>query len=66
MAVADRRIFEWPLLLGLVVFRLCSREFVIGDREEIILHFVHAAERAQEVGMDFIEIHGTDQNLLNL
>ena len=42
-----------------------SREFDIGDREEIILHFVHAAERAQEVGMDFIEIHGTDQHLLD-
>ena len=42
-----------------------SREFDVGDREEIILHFVHAAERAEEVGMDFIEIHGTDQNLLD-
>ena len=42
-----------------------SREFDIGDREEIILHFVHAAERAEEVGMDFIEIHGTDQHLLD-
>ena len=42
-----------------------SREFDIGDREEIILHFVHAAERAEEIGMDLIEIHGTDQHLLD-
>ena len=42
-----------------------SREFDIGDREEIILHFVHAAARAQEVGMDFIEIHGPAQHLLD-
>ena len=42
-----------------------SREFDQGDREEIILNFVHAAERAYEVGMNFIEIHGTDHFLLD-
>ena len=45
-------------------FDLC-REFDEGDIEEIILHFVHAAERAQEVGFDFIEINGGDQLLLD-
>ncbi len=42
-----------------------SREFDQDDCEEIILHFVHAAERAQEVGMDFIQINGGDQQLLD-
>ena len=42
-----------------------SREFDEGDIEEIILHFVHAAERAQEVGCDFIEINGGDHLLLD-
>ena len=42
-----------------------SREFDYGDVEEIILNFVHAAERAEEVGMDFIEINGTEQHLLD-
>jgi len=42
-----------------------SREFDEGDIEEIILHFIHAAERAQEVGFDFIEINGGDQLLLD-
>ena len=42
-----------------------SREFDEGDIEEIILHFVHAADRAQEVGFDFIEINGGDQLLLD-
>ncbi len=42
-----------------------SREFDEGDIEEIILHFVHASERAQEVGFDFIEINGGDQLLLD-
>ena len=42
-----------------------SREIDEGDIEEIILHFVHAAERAQEVGFDFIEINGGDQLLLD-
>ena len=42
-----------------------SREFDEGDIEEIILHFVHAGERAQEVGFDFIEINGGDQLLLD-
>ena len=42
-----------------------SRAFDEGDIEEIILHFVHAAERAQEVGFDFIEINGGDQLLLD-
>ena len=42
-----------------------SREFEQGDVEEIILSFVHAAERATEVGMDFIEINGAEQHLLD-
>ena len=42
-----------------------SREFDEGDIEEIIRLFVHAAERAQEVGFDFIEINGGDQLLLD-
>ena len=42
-----------------------SREFDQGDVEEIILNYVHAAERAEEVGMDFIEINGTEQQLLD-
>ena len=42
-----------------------SREFDQGDVEEIVLNFVHAAERAEEVGMDFIEINGTEQQLLD-
>ncbi len=42
-----------------------SREFEKGDVEEIVLSFVHAAERASEVGMDFIEINGTEQHLLD-
>ena len=42
-----------------------SREFDHGDVEEIILNYVHAAERAEEVGMDFIEINGTEQQLLD-
>ncbi len=42
-----------------------SREFEKGDVEEIILSFVHAAERATEVGMDFIEINGGEQHLLD-
>jgi len=42
-----------------------SREFDHGDIEEIVLNFVHAAERAEEVGMDFIEINGTEQHLLD-
>jgi len=42
-----------------------SREFDSGDVEEIVLSFVHAAERAEEVGMDFIEINGTEQQLLD-
>ena len=42
-----------------------SREFDESDVEEVVLNFVHAAERAQEVGMDFIEINGTEQQLLD-
>jgi len=42
-----------------------SREFDQGDIEEIVLNFVHAAERAEEVGMDFIEINGTEQQLMD-
>ncbi|MBI4082110.1 MAG: NADH:flavin oxidoreductase [Candidatus Lambdaproteobacteria bacterium] len=42
-----------------------SREFDEGDVEEITLFFVHAAERAEEVGADFIEINGAQQYLLD-
>ena len=42
-----------------------SREFDEGDVEEIILFFVHAAERAEEAGADFIEINGGQQFLLD-
>ena len=41
------------------------REFDDGDVEEIILFFVHAAERAQECGVDFIEINGIQTYLLD-
>jgi 2,4-dienoyl-CoA reductase-like NADH-dependent reductase (Old Yellow Enzyme family) len=33
--------------------------------EEIVLFFVHAAERAEEAGADFIEINGAQQYLLD-
>ena len=42
-----------------------SREFDEGDIEEIILFFVHAAERAEEAGFEFIEIDGSHQRLLD-
>ncbi len=42
-----------------------SREFDDGDVEEITLFFVHAAERAEEAGADFIEINGGQQFLLD-
>lgn len=42
-----------------------SREFDDGDVEEIVLFFVHAAERAEEAGADFIEINGGQQFLLD-
>lgn len=42
-----------------------SRAFDEEDSEEIVLAFVHAAERAQEVGMDFIELNATGQFLLD-
>ncbi|MGK5091823.1 NADH:flavin oxidoreductase [Deltaproteobacteria bacterium TL4] len=42
-----------------------SREFDEGDIEEIQLFYTHAAERAEEVGMDFIEIDGSNQCLLD-
>ena len=42
-----------------------SRTFEQGDVEEIVLSFVHAAERATEVGVDFIEINGAEQHLLD-
>ncbi|MBI3992625.1 MAG: NADH:flavin oxidoreductase [Candidatus Lambdaproteobacteria bacterium] len=41
------------------------REFDEGDVEEIVLFFVHAAERAEEVEADFIEINGAQQFLLD-
>ena len=42
-----------------------SREFDDGDVEEIVLFFVHAAERAEEAGFDLIEINGVQQYLLD-
>lgn len=42
-----------------------SREFDDGDVEEITLFFVHAAERAEEAGVDLIEINGSQQYLLD-
>jgi len=42
-----------------------SREFDQGDCEEINMFFIHAAERAEEVGFDFIEINGAQQLLLD-
>jgi len=42
-----------------------SREFDDGDVEEIVLFFVHAAERAEEAGADMIEINGAQQYLLD-
>lgn len=42
-----------------------SREFDEGDVEEIILFFVHAAERAEEAGADLIEINGSQLFLLD-
>lgn len=42
-----------------------SREFDAGDCEEMKLFFVHAAERAEEIGADFIEINGAQQYLLD-
>ncbi len=42
-----------------------SREFDIGDCEEIIMFFTHAAERVEEVGADFLEINGAQQLLLD-
>lgn len=42
-----------------------SREFDSGDCEEINMFFIHAAERAEEVGADFIEINGAQQLLFD-
>ena len=42
-----------------------SREFDDGDVEEITLYFIHAAERAEEAGVDLIEINGSQQFLLD-
>lgn len=42
-----------------------SREFDEGDVEEIVLFFVHAAERAEEAGADLIELNGAQQLLLD-
>lgn len=42
-----------------------SREFDEGDVEEIVLFYVHAAERAEEAGADMIEINGSQQLLLD-
>jgi NADPH2 dehydrogenase len=42
-----------------------SREFDEGDVDEIVMFFVHAAERAEEVEADLIEINGAQQYLLD-
>ena len=42
-----------------------SREFDEGDVEEIVMFFVHAAERAEEVEANLIEINGAQQYLLD-
>ena len=42
-----------------------SREFDVGDCEEVNMFFVHAAERAEEAGADFIEINGAQQLLFD-
>jgi NADPH2 dehydrogenase len=42
-----------------------SREFDDGDVEEIVLFFVHAAERGEEAGVDLVEINGAQQYLLD-
>ncbi len=42
-----------------------SREFDQGDCEEINMFFIHAAERAEEVGADFIEINAAQQFLFD-
>lgn len=42
-----------------------SREFDEGDVDEMLLFFVHAAERAEEVEADLIEINGAQQQLLD-
>ena len=42
-----------------------SREFDEGDVEELVLFFVHAAERAEEAGADLIEINGSQHCLLD-
>lgn len=42
-----------------------SREFDDGDVEEIAMFFIHAAERAEEVDADLIEINGAQQFLFD-
>lgn len=42
-----------------------SREFHQGDVEELISHFVHAAERAEEAGADLVELNGAQHLLLD-
>ena len=42
-----------------------SREFDRGDCEELKMFFTHAAERAEEVGADFVEINSAQQFLLD-
>jgi NADPH2 dehydrogenase len=42
-----------------------SREFDDGDVEEIVLFFIHAAERAEEAQADLIEINGGQQYLFD-
>ena len=42
-----------------------SREFDEGDVEEILLFFVHAAERAEEAGAELVEINGSQHYLLD-
>ncbi len=51
-----------PVVIG-KDFDMC-REFDEGDVEEVKLFFVHAAERAEEAGVDLVEINGAQQQLL--
>ena len=42
-----------------------SRSFDKNDIEELLLHFKHSAELAEEAGFEIIEINGGNQELLN-
>ncbi len=42
-----------------------SRPFDDDDVEELCLFFAHAIERAEEIGFDFVELNGAQQQLLD-